>query len=381
MAMMSIADALKSAIAEEMRRDPTVFCIGEDEDIPGGMGGAFTVTKGLGDEFGSNVRIAHEKGFELKGVDDFANNRVINTPISEILLSGACVGAAMAGMRPVADLQYGDFLFCMMDQLVNQAAKMCYMSNGGFHVPMVMRAPCGATNRGAQHAQSLESYFIHVPGLKVICPSTAYDAKGMMKQAIRDNNPVLVFEHKLLYGGKRKEAGQLSAIGEVPDGDYTVPFGKAAIRRPGKHITIVANLLMWYKAMQAAEELEKEGISCEIIDPRSLVPFDYDTVIESLEKTGKLMIVHEDHYNGGWGAQLASYVAEHAITLLDAPIVRVAAPDCPTPFSPVLENYVIPSVERITDKPENWRSCKRRPLWFRKSKCPAPGRPPMKRPS
>lgn len=350
MAVMSIADALKSAIAEEMRRDPTVFCIGEDEDIPGGMGGAFTVTKGLGDEFGSNVRIAHEKGFELKGVDDFANNRVINTPISEILLSGACVGAAMAGMRPVADLQYGDFLFCMMDQLVNQAAKMCYMSNGGFHVPMVMRAPCGATNRGAQHAQSLESYFIHVPGLKVICPSTAYDAKGMMKQAIRDNNPVLVFEHKLLYGGKRKEAGQLSAIGEVPDGDYTVPFGKAAIRRPGKHITIVANLLMWYKAMQAAEELEKEGISCEIIDPRSLVPFDYDTVIESLEKTGKLMIVHEDHYNGGWGAQLASYVAEHAITLLDAPIVRVAAPDCPTPFSPVLENYVIPSVERITEE-------------------------------
>ena len=179
MAMMSIADALKSAIAEEMRRDPTVFCIGEDEDIPGGMGGAFTVTKGLGDEFGSNVRIAHEKGFELKGVDDFANNRVINTPISEILLSGACVGAAMAGMRPVADLQYGDFLFCMMDQLVNQAAKMCYMSNGGFHVPMVMRAPCGATNRGAQHAQSLESYFIHVPGLKVICPSTA-DRKSVV---------------------------------------------------------------------------------------------------------------------------------------------------------------------------------------------------------
>lgn len=171
-----------------------------------------------------------------------------------------------------------------------------------------------------------------------------------MKQAIRDENPVLVFEHKLLYGGKRKEAGQLSAIGEVPDRDYTVPFGKAAIRREGKDVTIVANLLMWYKAMQAAEELEKEGISCEIIDPRSLVPFDYDTVLESLQKTGKLMIVHEDHYNCGWGAQLASYVAEHAITLLDAPIVRVATPDCPIPFSPTLESYVIPSAQRIADE-------------------------------
>lgn len=349
MAIMSIADALKAAIAEEMRNDPYVYCIGEDEDIPGGMGGAFTVTKGLGDEFGANVRCPQEVGFSEKGTEDIGSIRVINTPISEILIAGVCVGSAMAGMRPVADLQYGDFLFCMMDQLVNQAAKMCYMSNGQVKIPMVMRAPCGATNRGAQHAQSLESYFIHVPGLKVICPSTAYDAKGMMKQAIRDNNPVLVFEHKLLYGGKRKEAGQLSAVGEVPDGDYTVPFGKAAIRREGKDITIVANLLMLYKAQQAAEELEQEGISCEIIDPRSLVPFDYDTVLESLKKTGKLMIVHEDHYNGGWGAQLASYVAENAITMLDAPIVRVAAPDCPTPFSPVLENYVIPSVERIAE--------------------------------
>ena len=349
MAMMSIADAYKSAIAEEMRRDPSVFVLGEDEDIPGGMGGAFTVTKGIGDEFGANVRIAKEKGFELEG-QDFGKIRCFNTPISEILISGVCVGSAMNGMRPVADLQYGDFLFCMMDQLVNQAAKMCYMSGGKVHVPMVMRAPCGATNRGAQHAQSLESYFIHCPGLKVICPSTAYDAKGLMKQAIRDDNPVLVFEHKLLYGGKRKEAGQLSAMGEVPEEDYTIPFGQAAVRREGKDITIVANMLMWYRAMQAADELEKEGISCEIIDPRTLVPFDYDTVLKSIAKTGKLMIVHEDHYNGGWGAQLASYVAEHAITSLDAPIVRVAAPDTPTPFSPKLEQFVIPSAERIADE-------------------------------
>lgn len=351
MAIMSIADAYKAAIREEMRRDPSVYVLGEDEDIPGGMGGAFTVTNGIGEEFGSNIAVPTADGsaLEFKGMDDFGKIRCINTPISEIMISGVCVGSAMAGMKPVADLQYGDFLFCMMDQLVNQAAKMCYMSNGQVHVPMVMRAPCGATNRGAQHAQSLESYFMHVPGLKVICPSTAYDAKGMMIQAIRDPNPVLVFEHKLLYGGKRKEAGQLSAMGEVPDGEYTVPFGKAAIRREGKDITIVANMLMWYKAVQAAEELEKDGISVEIIDPRSLVPFDYDTVLESIKKTGKLMIVHEDHYNCGWGAQLASYVAEHAITDLDAPVVRLAATDTPTPFSPGLEKFVIPSAKTIAE--------------------------------
>lgn len=350
MAIMSIADAYKCAIQEEMRRDSSVYCIGEDEDIPGGMGGAFTVTKGLGEEFGANVRVALDGGnFELKGTENIGDDRVINTPISEILIAGVCVGSAMAGMRPVADLQYGDFLFCMMDQLVNQAAKMCYMSDGKVHVPMVMRAPCGATNRGAQHAQSLESYFIHVPGLKVICPSTPYDAKGLMKQAIRDENPVLVFEHKLLYGGKRKEAGQLSAAGEVPETDYTIPFGQAVVRREGKDITIVANMLMWYKAMQAAEELEAEGISCEIIDPRTLVPFDYQTVTRSLEKTGKLMIIHEDTYTGGWGAQLASWIAENAITLLDAPVVRVTAPDTPIPFCPALESYVVPSKQRIAD--------------------------------
>lgn len=330
MALLSIADALKSAIAEEMRRDPLVFCLGEDVDIPGGMGGAFTVTKGLGEEF----------GYE----------RVLNTPISEIMLAGVCVGSAMMGMRPVADLQYGDFLFCMMDQLVNQAAKMCYMSGGKVHVPMVMRAPCGASNRGAQHAQSLESFFTHVPGLKVICPSTAYDAKGLMKQAIRDDNPVLVFEHKLLYGGKRKEKDAISTIGEVPEEDYTIEFGKAAVRREGKDITIVANLLMNYKALEAAQILEQEGISCEVIDPRTLVPFDYETVVNSLKKTGRLMIVHEDNYNCGWGAQLGSWIAENQIFLLDAPIVRVAAYDTPIPFSPVLENYVIPSKERIVEE-------------------------------
>lgn len=327
MAEMSIADALKQAIQEEMRRDETVFCLGEDVDIKGGMGGAFTVTKGLLEEFGPE--------------------RIINTPIAEILISGVCVGAGITGMRPVADLQYGDFLFCMMDQLVNQAAKMCYMSGGTVHVPMVMRAPCGATNRGAQHAQSLESYFTHVPGLKVICPSTPYDAKGLMKQAIRDDNPVLVFEHKLLYGGTRKEKDAIKTSGEVPQDDYTIEFGKAALRREGRDVTIVANLLMSYRAQEAANVLEKEGISCEVIDPRTLVPFDYETVEKSVKKTGKLLIVHEDHQNNGWGAQVAAHFAEHNIFDLDAPIKIVAAYDTPVPFASPMENFVIPDTERI----------------------------------
>ena len=329
MAEMSIADALKQAIQEEMRRDDTVFCLGEDVDIEGGMGGAFTVTKGLLEEFGPE--------------------RVINTPIAEILISGVCVGAGITGMRPVADLQYGDFLFCMMDQLVNQAAKMCYMSGGTVHVPMVMRAPCGATNRGAQHAQSLESYFTHVPGLKVICPSTPYDAKGMMKQAIRDDNPVLVFEHKLLYGGTRKEKDAIKTSGEVPEEDYAIEFGKAAVRRKGKDVTIVANLLMSYRAQEAARKLQEEGISCEVIDPRTLVPFDYDTVEASLKKTGRLLIVHEDHKNNGWGAQVAAHIAEHNIYDLDTPIKIVAAYDTPVPFASPMENFVIPDTRRIAD--------------------------------
>lgn len=329
MAEMSIADALKEAIQEEMRRDETVFCLGEDVDIKGGMGGAFTVTKGLLEEFGPE--------------------RIINTPIAEILISGVCVGAGITGMRPVADLQYGDFLFCMMDQLVNQAAKMCYMSGGTVHVPMVMRAPCGATNRGAQHAQSLESYFTHVPGLKVICPSTPYDAKGLMKQAIRDDNPVLVFEHKLLYGGTRKEKDAIKTSGEVPREDYTIEFGKAALRREGRDVTIVANLLMSYRAQEAANVLEKEGISCEVIDPRTLVPFDYETVEKSVKKTGKLLIVHEDHQNNGWGAQVAAHFAEHNIFDLDAPIKIVAAYDTPVPFASPMENFVIPGTERIVN--------------------------------
>jgi pyruvate dehydrogenase E1 component beta subunit len=332
MAKMTIAEALRQAIREEMRANDRVFCIGEDIDIEGGFGGAFTVTLGLSKEFG--------------------HDRILDTPISEIMIAGAAVGAAMTGMIPIADVQYGDFLFCMMDQMANQAAKMTYMSGGTVKIPMVMRAPVGATNRGAQHAQSLEGFFTHIPGLKVICPSTAYDAKGLLKTAIRDENPVVVFEHKLLYGskGNRAEKSALSPVGEVPDEEYTIPFGQAVVRREGADVTIIATLLMVYRAMEAAELLQSEGISVEVIDPRTLVPFDYDTVLKSIAKTGRLMIVEEDTRRNGWGAEIAAQVAEDAIYHLDAPIKRVATYDVPIPFAPVMQDYAVPSVERIVSE-------------------------------
>ena len=329
MAQKTIAEALREAIAEEMRRDERVFCIGEDIGVDGGFGGAFTVTLGLEKEFG--------------------HDRIIDTPISEILIAGAATGAAMTGMRPIADVQYGDFLFCMMDQLVDETAKMRYMSGGKITVPMVMRAPVGATTRGAQHAQSLEGFFTHVPGLKVICPATAYDAVGLLRTAVHDDDPVVMFEHKKLYGskGNRVEKGALSPIGEVPDEYYTIPFGKAEVRREGTDVTIVANLLMMYNAMQAAAQLEEEGISCEVIDPRTLVPFDYDTLYASIRKTGRLAIVHEDVQRNGWGAEVAAKVASEALYYLDAPIKRICTYNVPIPFAPVMENFVVPSVERI----------------------------------
>jgi Pyruvate/2-oxoglutarate dehydrogenase complex, dehydrogenase (E1) component, eukaryotic type, beta subunit len=332
MAVMNIAQAIKEGIRDEMRRDPTVFCIGEDIDIDGGFGGAFTVTLGLSKEFG------HE--------------RILDTPISEIMICGAAVGAAMSGMRPIADVQYCDFLFCMMDQLVNQAAKMTYMSGGTVAVPMVMRAPVGATTRGSQHSQSVEGFFTHIPGIKVICPATAEDAKGMLKAAVREDCPVIMFEHKMLYGskGNRAEPGALSPMGEVPDGDYVTPIGKGIIRREGKDVTVVANLLMMYKSLQAADILAKEGISVEVIDPRTLVPFDYDLVIESVKKTQRLCVVHEDVERCGWGAEVSAYIAEHAIYHLDAPIKRICTRNTPIPFAPVMENYTVPSVERITEE-------------------------------
>jgi acetoin:2,6-dichlorophenolindophenol oxidoreductase subunit beta len=331
MPQMSIVEALRQAIREEMQRDPRVFCIGEDIGIPGGFGGAFTVTLGLSDEFG--------------------HDRIIDTPISEIGLAGAAIGAAMAGLRPIADVQYGDFLFCMMDQLVNQAAKMTYMSGGRVAVPMVMRAPVGSTRRGSQHAQSLEAFFTHVPGLKVVAPSTAYDAKGLLKSAVRDDNPVLIFEHKLLYGSKgaRSEKGALSPVGDVPEGEYLVPIGKGAIRREGTDVTIVGKLLTVYRALEAAEQLAGQGVSAEVIDPRTLVPLDKELILNSVRKTGRLVIVEEDNQTGGWAGDLAAIAAEEAFFYLDAPIKRVSAPDVPPPFAPVLEANYVPSVARIVD--------------------------------
>jgi pyruvate dehydrogenase E1 component beta subunit len=312
-----------------MRRDERVFLIGEDIGIPGGFGGAFTVTLGLSEEFGTE--------------------RVRDTPISEAGIAGVAIGAAMCGLRPVADVQYSDFLFNMMDQLVNQAAKMRYMSGGTLAVPLVMRAPVGATARGAQHAQSPEAFFTHVPGLKVVAPSNAYDAKGLLKAAIRDENPVLVFEHKLLYGSKgpRSERGAVTAAADVPDEDYVVPIGQGAVRRPGTDVTIVASLLMVYRALQAAEALAAQGIEAEVIDPRTLVPLDKDLIFASVQKTGRLVIVEEDNLTNGWGAEVAALVADEAFVWLDAPIKRVAAPDTPPPFAPVLEQLYVPSVERI----------------------------------
>ena len=329
MPKLTVAQALRQAIREEMQRDERVFCIGEDIGIPGGFGGAFTVTLGLSDEFG------HE--------------RILDTPISEIGIAGVAVGAAIGGLRPIADVQYGDFLFCMMDQLVNQAAKMHYMSGGTVTVPMVMRAPVGATTRGAQHAQSPEGFFLHVPGLKVVAPATAYDAKGLLKTAVRDDNPVLFFEHKLLYGAKgpRSESGALSPMSEVPDEEYLIPFGQAAIRRQGSDVTIVGKLLMVYRALGAAEKLAAEGISAEVIDPRTLVPFDQETVLQSVQKTGRLVIVDEAPGRGSWASEVAAHMGELAFDYLDAPITRVTAPNTPVPFAPPMERFYVPGEEKI----------------------------------
>jgi len=329
MTRMTIAEAVRQAIREEMRRDERVFCIGEDIGVSGGFGGAFTVTLGLSDEFG--------------------HARILDTPISEIAIAGVAIGAAIAGMRPIADVQYGDFLFCMMDQLANQAAKLRYMSGGQVSVPLVMRAPVGATARGAQHAQSLEAFFTHIPGLKVVAPATAYDAKGLLKSAVRDNNPVIVFEHKLLYGSKgaRSERGAVSPVGEVPDEEYLVPIGKGIIRREGSDVTIVGKLLTLYRALAAAEQLAQEGIEAEVIDPRTLVPLDRELILSSVRKTGRLVVVEEDNLTGGWAAEIAAVAADEAFAWLDAPIKRVSAPDVPPPFAPKLEADYVPSAERI----------------------------------
>ncbi len=325
---LGIAEALREAIGEEMERDPRVFCLGEDIGVPGGWGGAFTVTLGL------------EKRFP---------DRMIDTPIAELGFFGIACGAAMMGMRPIVDVQYGDFLFLASDQIINNMAKMRYMSGGQLSVPVVMRAPVGATGRGSQHAQNMERYFAGVPGLKVVAVSTAYDAKGILKAAVRDDNPVLIFEHKLLYGSKgpRAESGTFDATSEIPDGDYIVPLDQAAVVREGTDVTILGWLLMLHYSLDAAKQLAADGISAEVIDVRSLSPIDYETIGASVKKTGRVVIVEEGPKTGGISAEIAAGIAERFSEHLRAPIRRVASADVPVPFSPVLENAYRPDVPRI----------------------------------
>lgn len=328
MKRLGIAEALREGIREEMQRDPRVFCIGEDIAVPGGWGGAFTVTLGLEKEF---------------------PERMIDTPIAELGFFGVAIGAALMGMRPIVDVQYGDFLLLASDQIINNAAKMRYMSGGASKVPLVMRAPIGATGRGAQHAQSLERFFFGVPGLKIVAPSNAYDAKGLLKAAVRDDDPVLIFEHKLLYGsrGARAEPGATDSTSEIPAEDYTVPLGKAAVIREGSHVTLLGWLLMVHHALDAANQLAGEGIQAEVVDVRSLAPVDYDTIGASVRKTGRVVIVEEGPKTGGVGAELAAGITERFAGSLKAPIVRLASPDVPVPFAPVLENAYRPDVPRI----------------------------------
>ena len=325
MKRQGIAEALRDAIAEEMERDPRVFCIGEDIGVAGGWGGAFTVTLNL------------EKRFP---------DRILNTPIAELGFFGVATGAAIMGMRPIVDVQYADFLFLASDQIINNAAKLRYMSGGQIQAPMVMRAPVGATGRGAQHAQNMERYFIGVPGLKVVAPSTAYDAKGLLKAAVRDDNPVMIFEHKLLYGSKgaRAESGAVDATSDIPDDDFTVPLGEASVVRTGRDVTIFAWLLMAHFAQQAAAELAAEGVEAEVVDVRSLSPLDWPTLLASARKTGNALIVEEGPIAGGVGAEIAAGLAERAVGVR---LARLASANVPPPFSPPLENAYRPDVARI----------------------------------
>ncbi|MEM3464808.1 MAG: alpha-ketoacid dehydrogenase subunit beta [Candidatus Bathyarchaeia archaeon] len=316
MRKITYREALREALREEMRRDSTVFLLGED--IGKYWGGAFKVTEGLAEEFGEE--------------------RVRDTPISESAIIGVGVGAAITGMRPVAEIMFGDLTALAMDQIANQAAKIRYMFGGQMKCPLVIRTPFGAgVNIAAHHSQSLEAWFMHVPGLYVAVPSIPYDAKGLLKSAIRGDNPVMFCEHKLLY----------PIEGEVPEEEYTVPFGVADIKREGEDATIVATLYMVHKALNAAETLEKEGISVEVVDPRTLTPLDKQTIIRSVRKTGRIVIVSEDCKTAGVSAEIAAIIAEEAIDYLDAPIKRIAEPDTPIPFSPPLEHYVIPDEKAI----------------------------------
>jgi pyruvate dehydrogenase E1 component beta subunit len=315
MAEKTYLQALNDALRHEMEHDENVFIMGEDV---GQFGGCFGVTQGLYDVFGKE--------------------RVMDTPITESAIVGAAAGAAACGLRPVAELMFVDFIGVSMDQLFNQAAKMRFMFGGKTTVPMTLRMPQGAgIGAAAQHSQCLESWFMNIPGLKVVIPSTPYDAKGLLTSAIRDDNPVVFLEHKLLYG----------VSGEVPDESYTIEIGKGDVKREGTDVTIVATSHTVHAALEAASQLEKDGISAEVIDPRCLLPLDTDLIVESVKKTNALVIAHEAVQFAGPGAEIAAMVAEEAVEYLDAPIKRVGAPFCPVPFSPPLEQHYIPGADNI----------------------------------
>ena len=315
MRSITLSQAVNEAIAEEMRRDSSVFLIGEDVAE---AGTPFKITSGLVDEFGTQ--------------------RVIDTPISEPGFMGLAVGAAMTGSRPIVDIMFGDFLFLIMDQLCNQAAKAHYMSGGKLNVPLVVRTNLGATRRSAaQHSQSLHALVSHIPGLKVAMPSSAYEAKGLLKTAIRDDNPVVIFEDKLMYQDKAN----------VPEDEYLIPFGEAAVLQEGNQVTLIGTSSMRQVCEDAARILGNEEISVEIIDPRTLVPLDEKTILNSAKKTGRVVVVDEGHQNFGVTAEIAARISEKAFYYLDAPVIRMGAMDVPVPFSPVLEDLTVPTAEKV----------------------------------
>ncbi len=307
-------EAIRSGIWEEMERDPTVFCIGEDIGI---YGGAFKVTEGF--------------------VDRFGPERIIDTPIAESAIVGAAFGASLTGMRPVAEFQFMDFIGCAFNQIVNMVAKAHF--RWGASAPLVLRGPSGGgVHGGPFHSQNPEAWFVHAPGLKVVCPATAYDAKGLIKSAIRDNNPVVFFEHKFLYRRIKED---------VPDADYTVPLGKARVARAGRHVSVITYAAMVHAALEAAETLAKEGIELEVVDLRTLLPLDREAIAATVKKTNRVIILHEDVRTGGIAGEVAAIINEEAFDWLDAPIVRITAKDTPVPFSPPLEEWFLPKADDV----------------------------------
>lgn len=319
---ITYAEAIREALRQEMQRDDRVFLIGEDLGV---YGGAFGVTVGL--------------------VQEFGEERVIDAPISELGIAGAAAGAALTGMRPVAEIMFMDFTTLATEQLVNQAAKIRFMFGGKASVPMVVRTPAGSgTGAAAQHSQSLEIWFVHIPGLKVVMPSTPYDAKGLLISSIRDNNPVIFIEHKLLYKTR----------GPVPEEPYTIPLGQSEVKRAGRDVTVVATAIMVQRALEAAETLAKEGIEIEIVDPRTLKPLDTGPIVRSVMKTGRVLVVHEACKTGGFGGEIAARIAEsEAFDYLEAPIVRLAGRDIPIPYNRTLEYHAVPQVEGIIEAARN----------------------------